>query len=422
MPSWEEVVSWVVVGSSGNHLRESAAKWQAVFNDLETIQDSVTKLKQDIGHASWAGQGADALVEHLAKISNMLHTLIMDNRRIVVGLQDAAAHLDGTVGKIPIPAWVKDEATHRRTTFDSSGQLTEYQTNEFYNRMPWTTIEGSGEAEVGFNLGQRFWYWYQDYMQTADSERVSLLDNYAADARRIGTGNRVAPPQVGGASRTGSGIGGGAGSKQLPTDALSTGVSTPMMPTATPPPGLDTSALNSNLDPNDVQMPDTSALDSSGTDGDLGQLGGVPDLDTSSLGGGGATGFGPLPTGGLGPLPKGGLGPLPKGGGTGLAGVGSLGAGAGGLGSGGLGPLVSPEAMVGQPPGSTAAAGLAGAGDGAGLAGAGAGAMGMMPGGVGGGGVPSDAAGETGTRLVEDDKNIFGSRPGDRDLPGDVIG
>jgi hypothetical protein len=36
--------------------------------------------------------------------------------------------------------------------------------------------------------------------------------------------------------------------------------------------------------------------------------------------------------------------------------------------------------------------------------------------------MPTDTSGQTETKLIEDDKYIFGPRVSDRDLPGDVIG
>jgi hypothetical protein len=406
MSSWEEVVSWVSVGSSSGQMRDSSQRWQSVFNHLESLQSDVNRLRKDIERASWAGHTADALSGHLDKIATTVRGVIDGHRRIVVGLQEAATHLDGAVSQVPVPDWVKDEATQRKATFASSGQLTEYRTNEFYDRMPWISLGAydptGGEAEVGANLAQRFWHWYHNYMETADSARQRLMTNYSTDASRIGTGNKVASPQVAGAGGAKAGTGAGAGAKGVPSGALSTGVSTPTMPTAGMTPSMPSTPLG------------TTGLDSSSLPSDLASTGlSSPDLGSSSLAG--ASGLG---TSGLG------LSGTPKGGG-GLAGLKPLGAGGagvggiGGLGSSGLGPSVSPEEMVGEVPGAAAAGRMAG-GAAAGLTGAGAGAMGMMPGGAAAG-MPTDS-GQTETKLIEDDKNIFGPRLSDRDLPGDVIG
>jgi hypothetical protein len=109
---------------------------------------------------------------------------------------------------------------------------------------------------------------------------------------------------------------------------------------------------------------------------------------------------------------------------TKLAGAGKLGGGVGGFGGPGgiplpdIGPAVStPGAMAGAS-GFTGAAGRGAAGT-AGLAAGGAAtAMGMAPM-MPHGGMPTSPGGETGTELIEDDKQIFG--PGNQDLPSGVL-
>jgi hypothetical protein len=410
MPSWEEVVSWVSVGSSSGALRESSQRWQSVFSHLETLQSDVNRLQRDIERASWAGHTADALTDHLYKVATAVRGIIDGHRRIVGGLQDAAGHLDTAVSAIRVPEYVKPEATQRQATFASSGQLTEYRTNEFYERMPWISMgydPTGGEAEASANLGQRFWLAYNNYMATADSTRQELMKAYATDANTIGTGNKVASPQLAGAAGAKAGAGAGAGAKTTGSDALSTGISNPSMPMAGMTPSMSSAPLSTaGLDPGTLPP----GLAGSGlSSADLGSSG----LAGSGLG---ASGLG------LSGLDSSGL---PKGGG-GLAGLKPLGAGGagmggfGGIGPAGLGPSVSPEEMIGDTPGGAAAGRVAG-GAAAGLTGAGGSAMGMMPGGAGAG-MPTDTSGQTETKLIEDDKYIFGPRVSDRDLPGDVIG
>jgi hypothetical protein len=403
MPSWEEVVSWVGVGSSAERIRDSSTGWQAVFNQLDNLQEDVNKLQKGV-QREWAGSTSDALAGHLDKIASAVRGVIEGHRRIVVGLQEAATHLDAAQPNIRIPEWVKSEAEGRKATFHSSGQLTEYRTNEFYERMPWIDLGGydptGGEAELSANLGQRFWHWYNNYMETADKARKDLVGQYAKDATRIGTGAKVDSPKVAGAGGTKSGTGGATGSKDVGSGALNTGVSNPSIPTATPNMGstpLSTAGLGSlpsNLASSGLSSPDlgssglaaASGLGSSGVDPSLGKLGGT-----------GLAGLKPLGAGGIG-----------------AGGIGGLGAG--------LGPSVSAQEMVGETLGSLAAGGIAGGAGAAGLTGAGSSVMGMTPGGVAGAGAPSDTTGKTETKLIEDDKNIFGPRRSDQDLPGDVIG
>lgn len=403
MASWEDNVSWVYVGSSPLAINESGQRWQTVFNHLKTLLGDINKLQRDIERAGWAGNTADALTELLYHISTAAQKVIDKHHDIATGLLAAADHLNAATPNLRVPSYIEQEAFDRRKAFALSGQLTAYRPNEFYERMPWISLgvdPTGGEAEVGMNIGQRFWYAYHSFMETADKARLSLMEQYKGDAKTIGEGEKVPSPQVPGAGGARTGAGAGAGAKDIPSGSLGTGVSTPTMPMAGMTPNLASTPLS------------TTGLDASTLPSDLGNTGlSGADLGSSGLGssGLGASGLG---SSGLGKL-----------GGSGLAGMGPLGAGglgAGGLGTG-LGPSVSPEEMIGETPGSLAGGGLGGGA--AGLAGAGAGAstMGMMPGGAGAG-MPTDPGGQTETRLIEDDKNIFGPRIGDRDLPGDVIG
>jgi hypothetical protein len=401
MPSWEEDVSWVSVGSSPGAIREAGQRWQSVFSQLEHLRDEVNKLQRDIETASWAGRATDALTDHLYRIGTTVRKVIDGHQRIVRGLQEAAGHLDAAVSSIPVPAYIKPEATQRQAAFASSGRLDEYRPNEFYDRMPWSSLgfDHTSDAQTRANLDQRFWAEYQNYLATADKARDQLMTDYAKDAQTIGTGGKVASPQVaGGGQKPGTG-----GSKNPGSGALSTGVGNPGMPMSGMTPSMPSTPLG------------TTGMDPSTLPSDFASPGLTsPDLGSSSLASGlGSSGLGAAGTGKLGGTGLAGLAPL----GAGGAGVGGF----GGLGSTGLGPAVSPEEMVGETPGAFAAGG--GAGGAAGLAGAGSNVMGMAPGGAGGaGGLPTDNAGQTETKLIEDDKSIFGPRLGDRDLPGDVIG
>jgi len=416
MASWEEVVSWVSVGSSSGAIQESSQRWQSVFSHLEALQSDVNKLQRDIERASWAGHTADALTDHLYKIATTVRGVIDGHRRIVGGLQDAAGHLGTAMSSIRVPDYIRPEATQRQATFASSGQLTEYRPNEFYDRMPWISLgydPTGGEAEVGANLGQRFWLAYHNFMATADKARDQLMTDYAKDAGTIGQGGKVASPQLAGAGGAKAGTGAGAGAKDIPSGALGTGASTPTMPTAGTTPSLASTPLSTAGLGSSALPPDLTGTGLSGTDPGSSSLAGASGLDTSGLGASGLSGLDPSG--------------LPKGG-TGLAGLKPLGAGGagvggfGGIGPAGLGPPVSAEEMIGETPGALAAGRMAG-GTAAGLTGAAGGsAMGMVPGGGAGAGVPIDPTGQTETKLVEDDKNIFGPRVSDRDLPGDVIG
>jgi uncharacterized protein YukE len=402
--SWEDNVSWVTIGSSSPHITESAKTWDGIFSDLDTVRNRVDVLKQRISDA-WRGETAKAFTVHLTNVEKALTDIAVMTRRIATGLRDARAHLDHAVSKIPVPDWVAEEAKGRMAYFKGTGELKAYHTNEFYETMPWSAwVTPAADASVTLGPVQvgvrdRFWYAYHSWAGTADSYRATLMDEYNNDARTIGTGERVPSPQISGglgsasaraAGTRSSGLGAGTRSSDLGSGALSTGVSPPSFPAAGlgaagMPPGLGGGLSASGLDPGTLS---TSGLNPSGT---------------------------PVPAGtGLA-----GLGPLGGAGGLGPDGIGGIGA----LSSGGLGPLVTPAMMAGEVGAMDAtrlATGLGAAGM-AGLSGANSSAMGMMPAGAGTGMMP-DADGETGTKLIEDDKNIFGPPLRDRDLPGDVIG
>jgi uncharacterized protein YukE len=402
--SWEDNVSWLTIGSSSHHITESATTWEGIFHDLDTVRARVDVLRQRINDA-WKGESAKAFTGHLTKVEKAVTDIAGMTRHIATGLRDASAHLDHAVSKIPVPDWVAHEARDRQAQFKSTGELKAYHTNDFYEKMPWsawwTPAEDAsvtvGPVQVG--VRDRFWYAYHSWAGTADSYRTALIQEYDNDARTIGTGALVQSPQISGGPGSGSaraagtrlsGLGAGAKSSDLGSGALSTGVSPPSIPTA----GLGAAGIPPGLG---------SGLSASGLDPSTFSTGGLNSPGAKLPAGTGLAGLGPL--GGAGGLGADGLGGIVA------------------LSSGGLGPLVTPAMMageVGAMDGTRLATGLSAAGM-TGLGAANSSAMGMMPGAAGAGMTP-DADGETGTKLIEDDKNIFGPPLSDRDLPGDVIG
>src|SRR6516162_5257695 len=99
--SWEQVVSWVSIGSSDGHVQQSAQTWERVFSELDTIRANVTRLKQAMTTA-WSGETAKAFTQHLTKVEQALTEIIENSRRIATGLHEAAAHLRQAVGDIPV--------------------------------------------------------------------------------------------------------------------------------------------------------------------------------------------------------------------------------------------------------------------------------------------------------------------------------
>jgi hypothetical protein len=426
--SWEAVVNQVRIPGRAENVAEAHERWRVVFECIQLAVDDLWAIKAAIdARNNWQGPAADALVALVDAVQASLDRLWRSNRVFVHDLETTARQLAQALEKIRVPVWVVDDFRERRALYQREGYVTYYRDGEFWDRLEeqlpqmltlvtvsaaggaavGSTVQGPAGAAVGAAVGAG----------TAVTQLVATYGApflFHAGQARDAYQNLVAHYGAWG------------------TPAAS--VALPAMTGAAMRAGLGPGFASSD----DVRTADLGLPDTVGAAAGTGQPGGDPlgRLTTGQPATRATDGPGSLtapPVGGLagvsplGPgAPGGGIGNsigsgLP--GGIGTGGIGSSGIGTGGPGGGiGAGVGGGPTAVMAGGNAGAAAAGGAGrlpAGAGAGHAG---GAVGMVPaamaGGYPGAAAPDPAA--SGTKLVEDDRQIFG--PPDPSLTTGVLG
>jgi hypothetical protein len=392
-PSWEDVISMVVIPGQPDHIRNAAEIWGVLFTRIEQakklLDDGIGDLK------TWEGAAGETYRNHLSGVSKSLGEMIDKHQTIKVSLETAAKDLEAAINKIPIPDDMIHEVMAAKQDFFNNGKGSPFGKDSIFN----TLLPVYGNKWVD-ELRETFsWDWAEhklrDWISSQDDDAKkayhSLANQHVSTMDGMPQGTQLTykepidqnvpttptPPSTppGGVPKT-----------SMPKDT---------MPKTTDPstqlPKTDPNSLDPHTTPNPSISPTTppshsgigsgSGYDGSGID---------PGTGLAGAGGGGLTGAG---AGGLGS--GGGVGGLP-------------GAGAGGLGSAGAGSGL---------PG--AGAGLAGGLPGAGTGGAGRGGrVGGAMGGGGGHGGPGGDEDEHSTWLNEDE-DVWGS---DTDAAPPVLG
>lgn len=413
MPSWEEIVNRVVIGSNYYNVFDSAVQWGAVFRSIDDVRAALEELSTL--SESWRGSAADGFRSHLQGVIQQLQDLADDHRKIKDGLNTLGEALRTAVGEIEVPTWMYDDIAEKQRVYHETGEVylyepgsfahgyLQYVTGGFLHSLPgvgslWDSIEG----------------WVRDREARAQQAYETLAGRYSAEYGSIPEGT---PTVVGTIGDLG--------------DVNPSGGLPPMPPGSVgAPSGVGSPDLNS-LRPGVGNLSSLPGADSGYPDshGGEGGLSGLPGLDTRPSGtslqgvtpsvGAGVGGVGGLGgAGGLGSLPGAGLG----------AGAGLGGAGAGGSGSGvrlpPLGPAVMPPGMAGVAGAAGRAAGGRGAGASSARAGRGVGAAGAARGGVaalGPGGLGARGAMDEDERTtwLQEDEDVWGANT---DAPPGVLG
>jgi hypothetical protein len=362
-PSWEEIVNRVTISSNYLMLQSSAELWEISLRRMEAVADRIRELARRT-RESWTGPGAEAFYAHLERLASALDQVKMHHQAVVPGLRAAAGHLETAVRTIPIPDQMVPQVRDRQAMYSRAGVIDGVEPGLF--------------RRFYISIGYEDFFGY--YSSSARAAYRTLCSEYERDVHSLPAGT---PVDVPGVNRDGA---------HGPT-------------TATRRPG----PLNQTLPPGMMNQPFTGVP---GT--------GMPATGLPETGMPPPTGL--PPTSELPELPDDDLSEFPTGG-TRLAGAGKLGGGVGGIGGPDgipipdIGPAVSPGAMAGGQTAFSSAAGRTATAGGL-TAGHAATAMGMAPmvPPVGG---PANPTGETGSQLIEDDKQIFG--PGNQDLPSGVL-
>jgi len=333
-PSWEEVITMVVIPGNPASIYNAAGHWEVLFSRIEEakwmVDQEIRRLQ------SWEGAAGDTYRTHLGQISQKMAELVQKHQPVVQELRTSANNLQNALENCPIPDDMVDEVMQARQSYQNGGSLnvSQFGPGYIFNRLfPVFSNRWISEA-VNFITGG-FADWVSDKLR----DWITDEDDKAKAAYRQLAGEHVSTMDSMPTAQ-----------RLMNADAYARTVT----------PGMPEGPLDPSL-----------AGDPSGYGTNLAGAGGGP-------GGPGAGGAGGIPGMGGGGMPPG-AGGLPPGGGLAGGGPGTFPAGGpagpgGGMGAGG------PVAM----PGSTSAA----------SAGRGMGSMGM--GGMGGGMAGAGAAGAGG--------------------------
>ncbi|MEV6344869.1 hypothetical protein [Actinoplanes sp. NPDC051851] len=403
-PSWEDVITMVVIPGEPGHIRSAAGVWEVIFSRIEQakalLDDGIGDLK------SWEGDAGTAYREHLTGVSKEIGTLIDQHRPVITALNTAADNLESAIDKIPIPDDMAHEVKAAKDGFINSGNVAGLGPDAIYQTlMPIFSNKWVDELRETFS-----WDWAQknlrDWISSQDDEAKAAYQQLAGehvttmDNMPLGDSFSAAEPGAGEYTPVTSGT-----SPSEPSGVPSTGASdlnskgyTPSTGTSVPDGSTGTDIPSSSTTTPGTTSPsyDTGTTSPSSND----YSGSTTDPDSGSglagAGGGGLTGAG---AGGLG---------------SGAGGLGS-GAGGGAVGLGGLSGMATGTSGLGA--GAAGLGSLAGSGLGAGALGKGASA-GMGMGGAGHGGQGAGDGEEHSTWLNEDG-DPWGS---DNDLAPPVLG
>ena len=357
-PSWEEVISMVVIPGQPGQIRDAAGNWEVLFSRIDQARAAIDQLSS--GLQSWEGAAGDAYRRHLGELSGRVSETIEGNRGVVQQLHTAADNVDHALANTPIPDEIVDEVMQAREKFQQTGQLdTKFHPGWFGDLLfpGFLNLAGDIFGFLTFGLADKASDMLRDFLSDGDDKAKAAYQ--ALSGQHTGTASAM-PPGAGflvdglnGATEWSGSTPGGPGS---PSSAAGVG---PMGPGGS-------GGSGPSLTPG--QYP--------------GNYGG------SGLAGAG--GAGPVSV----PTPSGPSTLHPSGTGTaGAGGLGGLGAGGAGAGAGGIRPggvTSAANAIKGIGGGMPMMGGMAGAGAG-GAGGARGGAAGAKP-----GGVPSGRAGGMG--------------------------
>jgi hypothetical protein len=413
-PSWEDVITMVVIPSNPGRIRAAAAHWRVLFDRASQVQQQLDRTIENLDY--WKGAGGEAYRTHLTAMSASIKQFLSEKETFPSMLEKAAAALEAALAKIEIPDDMAHEVRAAQQDYYNSGNLPGKLTNGLFG---WQSMYeklfaiSSSKWLDGLNDAARNSMVFQDYFRRKFRDWFSDKDEKAKAAYRtlakdhLDTMDHIEGPNPIALNQP-------RGGDEVPFDP----------DTGLPDTGFGDGSLPGGSLP-DTTMPvsDTSGLPGTGDlpGTDTGLPGSGAGFDPDDLGGTGLAGAGDG-LGGTGLSPAG-LGSGPGGLGTGPGGLGTgpggLGSGAGGGGVGGVG-----RGAVGGVPGIGGIGAVGGAGNAAGSRGAAGGkggprvpggaGMGIMPGGAGHGG----GEGEDHSTWLQEDEDVWGT---DTDAPPGLL-
>jgi uncharacterized protein YukE len=383
-PSWEEVITMVVIPGHPEKIREASGSWEVLFRNIEQARGMVDQVTNTV--SSWEGQTATAFKSHMTNLSQNMTTLVERHRPVVQHLNSSADNLQNALDNTPIPSDMVDDVMRARQNFGESGGLNVVHTGVIFDIM-YPVFLGWAMSAVTSLFG------IDDWVKRKLRDWISDGDDQAKAAYKSLAGQHVntmdAMPKAG---------------RLLTQDDEATTVTPTIPPSGSSPSGSPSISGGGGGGPQTTSLAGAGGLSGVGAGAGLSGVGqpgagglagagglGGPNLNPSAALS--STSAGNAIRGGMAGMPMGGM---PMGGMAGAGGAGGARSGAGGRvggipssrtpGMGGMpmGGMAGGAGAGGRGAGTRGAGGVGGAG--AGRAGAGGMPMGGMAGGAGAGG------------------------------------
>src|SRR6185369_5018521 len=91
-PSWEDVITMVVIPSNPGRIRAAAAYWRILFDRVSQVQRELDRTIEQLDY--WKGAGAEAYRAHLTSMSDSIKRFLAEKETFPQLLEKAADALD----------------------------------------------------------------------------------------------------------------------------------------------------------------------------------------------------------------------------------------------------------------------------------------------------------------------------------------
>ncbi|GAA4217962.1 hypothetical protein [Actinocatenispora rupis] len=237
MPSWEEIVTDIVICSNYYGIDDAATGWSAIFRHMGTLRDDVDRLAKE--SKPWKGQAADDFRKHLKKCSDALEDLDTNHRKIVHALEGASEHLSTAVNKIPIPAWMIHKVEDAQAAYAKGMSVPGFSPGSFAQEA----LAIDGDLVSGIPGVKDLAGWVGGKEDTAQAAYNQLISDYNGDIQAVPAGTKSNPGAVDKDDDYGDTPTGGGGGGHVPPTGTGTPphTRTPTSPTPKPPHTTDPS-------------------------------------------------------------------------------------------------------------------------------------------------------------------------------------
>jgi uncharacterized protein YukE len=163
-PTWEEVITMVVIPGNPQAIYEAAGGWQVVFSRVQQAQAMLDQLNWSL--QNWTGPAADTYKQRLNTISQDMASLMEQHRPVIDHLQTSADNLQNALVNTPIPDDMVDQVMQARRNYADNGSVdtNTWRPGAIFDFM-FPIMSNRWLAEVGSFLTFGFSDWVTDKLR-----------------------------------------------------------------------------------------------------------------------------------------------------------------------------------------------------------------------------------------------------------------